>query len=168
MHDNRAPMCYRAGMWIPGFGRYKAGKGNRVGDQAPDFKALDQDSREVHLRAELGSLPIVLVFYPKASTPTCTKQMCNLRDGWQELQGKAKVFGVSYDKPPALKRFQEQQRLPFPLLSDAKREIARDYGVAGALAAARVSFVISPDGKIKAVVDGVKAASHTRQVLAAL
>lgn len=155
-------------MWIPGLGRYKAKAGNRVGDDAPDFKAVDQDGQEVRLSDQLGSLPLVLVFYPKASTPTCTKQMCNLRDGWESLQGKAKVYGVSYDKPASLKRFQQEQSLPFPLLSDSGREIARAYGVSGALVPARVSFVISPDGKIKAVIEGVKATTHTDQILSSL
>src|SRR5690606_9940834 len=71
----------RSAMWIPGLGRYKPQQGNRVGDAAPDFTLLNQDGREVHLRDELGDKPIALVFYPKASSMVCTKQMCSLRNG---------------------------------------------------------------------------------------
>jgi thioredoxin-dependent peroxiredoxin len=155
-------------MWIPGFGRYKAQPGNRVGDEAPDFTLTDHDGRKVTLREQLGALPLVLAFYPKAGTPTCTRQMCNLRDGWQELQSRAEVFGISYDKPEALKRFREEQSLPFALLSDADKSVARAYGVAGALVPARVSFVIGKDGRIKAVIENVIAQQHHKQILQAL
>ncbi|MBX3460081.1 MAG: peroxiredoxin [Planctomycetes bacterium] len=155
-------------MWIPGFGRYVAKPGNRVGDDAPDFTLPDQDGKQVRLKDQLGDLPVVLVFYPRASSPICTVQMCSLRNGWDALQAKAKVFGVSYDAPDALKRFKEQDRLPFALLSDPDKKVAKAYGVAGTFAAARVSFVISPDGKIKAVITDIKADNHNSQLLAAV
>jgi thioredoxin-dependent peroxiredoxin len=154
-------------VWIPGLGRYKPRPGNRPGDTAPDFALLDHDDRQVRLSAELGDKPVVLVFFPRASTPGCTKQMCSLRDGWQDLQGRVKVFGISYDRVPALHRFHEVQRLPFPLLSDAERNVAKLYGVNGALAAARVTFVIGTDGRIREVIDKVRTGRHAEEVLSA-
>ncbi|MCC7507893.1 MAG: peroxiredoxin [Planctomycetes bacterium] len=155
-------------MWIPGFGRYTAKPGNRVGDDAPDFTLLDQDGVPVKLKDQLGDKPIVLVFYPRASSPICTKQMCSLRDNWATVVQKAKVFGVSYDPPVALKVFQRNDKLPFTLLSDPDKRVAGAYGVAGLFAAARVSFVIAPDGKISAVITDIKASEHDRQVLDAV
>jgi peroxiredoxin Q/BCP len=155
-------------MWIPGLGRYKPQQGNRVGDDAPDFTLLNQDGREVHLRDELGDKPIALVFYPRASSMVCTKQMCSLRNGWAELGKKATVFGVSYDDPAALKKFKQDDNLPFDLLSDPDKQVAKQYGVAGTFVAARVSFVIGTDGKIKNVIDDITAGSHDDQLLTAV
>ncbi len=155
-------------MWIPGFGRYIAKPGNRVGDDAPDFKLLDQDGAQVSLKDQLGDKPIVLVFYPRASSPICTRQMCSLRDNWTAVMQKTRVFGVSYDPPAALKAFQQNDKLPFTLLSDPDKKVSGAYGVAGLFAAARVSFVIGSDGKIKAVITDVKAGDHDQQVLAAV
>lgn len=155
-------------VWIPGFGRYSPRMGNRVGDQAPDFTLTDQDGRSVHLADELGIRPVVLVFYPMAGSPVCTRQMCSLRDGWPELMSRAKVFGVSYDSVKNLQHFKEQEHLPFPLLSDPDKVVAKLYGVDGTFAAARVTFVIGVDGRIQAVIDNVKAADHAKQVLEAL
>lgn len=155
-------------MWIPGFGRYVAKAGNRVGDDAPDFTLRDQDGGQVRLKDQLGELPVVLVFYPRASSPICTMQMCSLRDDWGEIHKRAKIFGLSYDPPEALKRFQQSDKLPFALLSDPDKAVAKAYGVAGTFAAARVSFVIGQDGKIKAVITDIKATEHNKQLLAAV
>lgn len=155
-------------VWIPGFGRYSPRMGNRVGDPAPDFTLIDQDGGSVHLAEELGNRPVVLVFYPMAGSPVCTREMCSLRDGWPELMSKAKVFGISYDSVQNLQRFKEQEHLPFPLLSDPDKVAAKLYGVDGTFAAARVTFVIGVDGNIAAVIASVKAADHAQQVLKAL
>jgi thioredoxin-dependent peroxiredoxin len=56
-------------MWIPGFGKYVAQTGNRVGDNAPDFELIDDSGNRVRLSEQVGNLPVVLVFYPKAGTP---------------------------------------------------------------------------------------------------
>ena len=155
-------------VWIPGFGKYTAKQGNRVGDTAPDFTLKDQDGIDVTLSEQVGELPVLLVFYPRASSPVCTKQMCSLRNDWSKLSGKAKVFGLSYDPPAGLKKFKQDDNLPFTLLSDPDKVVANKYGVAGTFAAARVTFVIGTDGKITAVIEDIKASGHAEQVIAAL
>ncbi|MCA8945929.1 MAG: peroxiredoxin [Planctomycetes bacterium] len=155
-------------VWIPGFGKYTPKQGNRVGDDAPDFTLKDHDGNEVKLSGQVGDKPVVLVFYPRAGSPICTKQMCSLRDGWPELMAKAKVFGVSYDGVEQVRKFKEQQKLPFTLLSDPNKKVAKLYGVDGTFAAARVTFVIGTDGKIKAAIDSINANEHAKQVLKAL
>ena len=155
-------------VWIPGFGKYTPKQGNRVGDTAPDFTLKDHDGNEVKLSGQVGDKPVVLVFYPRAGSPICTKQMCSLRDGWTELMAKAKVFGVSYDSVEQVRKFKEQQKLPFTLLSDPNKKVAKLYGVDGTFAAARVTFVIGTDGKIKAAIDSINANEHAKQVLKAL
>lgn len=153
-------------MWIPGFGKY-SGK-PAVGDAAPSFSARNQDGVMASLADAPAHLLVVLVFYPRASSPICTKQMCSMRDGWGDLRGKATVYGVSYDQPAELKVFQQAQKLPFDLLSDPDKTIARAYGVAGLFAAARVSFVIGTDRRIKDVITDIKAKDHATQILSAL
>jgi thioredoxin-dependent peroxiredoxin len=94
--------------------------------------------------------------------------MCSLRDRWPEIQEKAKVYGISYDGQSALAKFRESQHLPFSLLSDADKAVAKAYGVSGMVAAARVSFVLTKDGVIHKVIEDVNMGEHDKQVLDAL
>ncbi|MBZ0137452.1 MAG: peroxiredoxin [Planctomycetes bacterium] len=155
-------------VWIPGFGRYKAQPGNRVGDHAPDFTLKDDGGHDVTLSHEVGERPVVLVFYPRAGSPICTRQMCSLRDGWGELTARARVFGISYDDVDAIRRFKHDEKLPFVLLSDSDKSVARKYGVHGTFAPARVTFVIDSSGKIESVIEHIKAGDHAAQILASL
>lgn len=155
-------------MWIPGFGKYTPRPGNRVDDEALDFTLMDQDGNSVRLHDQITDKPVVLVFYPRASSPICTRQMCSLRDGWRELMGKAKVFGLSYDPVASLKKFQQDDKLPIALLSDPDKVAAKAFGVDGLFAAARVTFVIGTDRRIKAVITSIDANGHAAQVLRAL
>ena len=140
----------------------------RLGETAPDFTLKDQDGKEVTMTEQLGEKPLVLVFYPRAGSPICTRQLCSLRDGWAELMQRAKVLGLSYDSVDKIRRFKQEDNLPFTLLSDSAHKVAKLYGVAGLFAAARVTFVIGTDGKIGAVIDSILAAEHARQILDAL
>jgi thioredoxin-dependent peroxiredoxin len=94
--------------------------------------------------------------------------MCSLRDRWEELGERARVLGISYDAPSALAKFRQGHNLPFPLLSDEDKAVAKAYGVAGMLAAARVSFVIGSDGVITAVIPEANTGGHAEEVLEAL
>jgi len=155
-------------MWIPGFGKYTPQPGNRVGDEVADFTLKNQDGLAVSLHDELAKKPAVLVFYPRASSPICTRQMCSLRDGWRDLMAKAGVFGISYDPVADLKKFAQADKLPITLLSDPHKVAARALGVNGLFAAARVTFVIGTDKRIKAVITKIDASDHAQQILALL
>jgi thioredoxin-dependent peroxiredoxin len=150
------------------------------GKKAPDFKAsvVGADYTEgstVKLSALKGSA-IVLYFYPKDDTPGCTKQACALRDGWSQISKKAKVFGISIDSVKSHEKFIKKHALPFPLISDEDQAIVKAYGVwveksmygKKYMGTERSTFVISADGKIKAVFPKVKPEEHYEQVLAAL
>ena len=146
-----------------------------VGEMAPDFTAAVVDG-ETETELTLSSLrgeTVVLVFYPKDSTPGCTIQACSLRDHWAELKGKARVFGVSADGAASHKKFISKRQLPYPLIADADKVICEAYGVwvqksmmgkkfAGV---ERSTFVIAPDGRIKAVLEKVSPLSHTEKLL---
>ncbi len=100
-----------------------------VGSTAPDFTLVNQDRQPVHLSDYRGR-PVVLAFFPAAFSSTCTHQLCTFRDGLSKLEAaKAQVFGISVDSFFALKAFQDQQSLAFPLLSDFNKEVIRQYDV---------------------------------------
>jgi peroxiredoxin len=101
-----------------------------VGNKAPDFTLLDQERAAVKLSDQIGSANIVLAFFPGAFSSVCTKEMSTLRDSMSQLKGLgAKVYGISTDTFFALKAWDEQQALGFPLLSDYNKEAIKAYDV---------------------------------------
>jgi peroxiredoxin len=100
-----------------------------VGSKAPDFTLNDQDRQPVTLTALQGR-PVVLAFFPAAFSSVCAQEMCTFRDSLARLnQAQAHVLGISVDTFFALKAFQVQQALTFPLLSDFNKQVIRDYDV---------------------------------------
>ena len=103
----------------------------RAGDKAPNFKLSDQDEREVNLQDFKGR-KLLLYFYPKADTPGCTKQACNVRDAKEQLADLGvDVIGISPDAPGKQKKFADKHDLGFTLLSDQDNKVARTYGAWG-------------------------------------
>ncbi len=102
-----------------------------MGDKAPGFTLMADDGREVSL-SDFRGQRVVLYFYPKASTPGCTKQACALRDVYTQIEAEnAVVIGVSPDPLARLAKFREKHDLPFILLSDPVHEVAEAYGAWG-------------------------------------
>jgi peroxiredoxin len=100
-----------------------------VGSAAPDFTLMNQDRQAVTLRDARGR-PVVLLFFPGAYSDTCIKELCTFRDRMSRFNDvDAQVYGISVDTFFALKAFQADQRLAFPLLSDFNKEVIRRYGV---------------------------------------
>jgi peroxiredoxin len=100
-----------------------------VGAAAPDFTLMNQDREPVTLSAGRGH-PVILAFFPAAFSSVCTRELCTFRDSLVQLaRANATVYGISVDTFFALKAFQAQQGLPFPLLSDFNKEVIRQYGV---------------------------------------
>lgn len=101
-----------------------------VGEKAPDFTMLNDESKLVTLSKELGQGPVILSFYVFDFTNTCQGQLCALRDSLGDLQAmRARVFGISTDSHHSHRIFKEQNRLNYPLLSDWNRTVSREYGV---------------------------------------
>jgi peroxiredoxin Q/BCP len=126
------------------------------GQEAPDFTARDQEGRSVTLSALRGR-PVVLVFYPGDDTPTCTRQLCELRDGWAGLAGSgAAVFGINAWSAESHRKFVLKFGFPFPLLVDEGGRIAAAYQ-AGGRVARRTVYVIGPDGIVRFARRGVPA-----------
>jgi peroxiredoxin Q/BCP len=146
------------------------------GDTAPDFTLPDQHDNPVAL-ADLKGKSVVLYFYPKADTPGCTTQACGVRDHRADYErAGAVVLGVSPDPVKKIAKFDEKYGLRFPLLADEDHAVAEAYGVwveksmygRTYMGNERSTFVIGPNGTIKAVLRKVKPAEHDELVLGAL
>jgi peroxiredoxin Q/BCP len=121
-----------------------------IGDTAPGFKLLEQDSKTVKL-SDFAGKKVLVYFYPKAETPGCTAQACSVRDSAEPLKKAGVVaLGISPDKPDIQKKFDEHHNLGFRLLSDLDHKTAEAYGVWGKsiFGITRSSFLIDEKGKI--------------------
>lgn len=143
----------------------------KVGDKAPDFQAAASDGSTVKLSDFAGKQNVVLYFYPKDDTPGCTKEACGVRDSIVDLKGlNAVVLGVSFDSVESHKKFIEKYKLPFLLLADTDKKIAKDYGIATdkSPVAPRVTFIINKAGKIAYMNPAVNPLTHADDVRTAL
>jgi len=147
-----------------------------AGIPAPDFTLLDDTSTPRKLSDYRGR-NVVLYFYPKDDTPGCTKESCDFRDvESQILRAGGVILGISLDDKESHQKFIKKFGLPFPLLSDEDAAVSRAYGVYKEKnmygkkywGIERSTFVIDPDGKLKAVFRKVKVDGHVDEVLTAL
>ncbi|WP_027127020.1 thioredoxin-dependent thiol peroxidase [Gelidibacter mesophilus] len=145
----------------------------KAGDKAPDFSAKDEQGNTVSLSDYKGK-KLVIFFYPKASTPTCTTEACNLRDNYADLKDKGyEILGVSADSQKRQSNFKNKFDFPYPLLADEGKEVIKAFDVWGEKkfmgktfdGIHRVTFVIDENGVIEKVIDKVKAKIHTEQIL---
>jgi thioredoxin-dependent peroxiredoxin len=138
------------------------------GERAPDFTLRDQDGEEVTLSSLRGQ-QVVLYFYPKASTPGCTKQACGIRDHSTDYADlNARVLGVSPDPVSRVKKFHDDNALDFTLLADEHRSVCAAYGVKKFWGAQRTTFVIDAEGTVARVLPKVSPKTHDDAVLQAL
>ncbi len=122
----------------------------QVGQPAPDFTLPDGDGRQWRLSDRRGRV-VVLLFYPGDETPVCTRQLCSVRDRWEDYEGTgAEVVGISTDSVESHRKFRENRRLPLTLLSDPEGRVIAAYGVRSWLPgrAARAVFVIDAGGVV--------------------
>ncbi|OYY93583.1 MAG: hypothetical protein B7Y41_11455 [Hydrogenophilales bacterium 28-61-23] len=143
-----------------------------IGSAAPDFDLYDA-ARGRHRLADYRGRWLVLYFYPRDETPTCTAEACNLRDGYAEFQARAvALLGVSLDDAASHAKFAQRHRLPFPLLVDPNAAVACAYGSLWDFGifrfAKRHTFVIDPDGRIAKVYREIVADHHAQEILADL
>ncbi|MBL4587829.1 peroxiredoxin [Candidatus Babeliales bacterium] len=141
----------------------------KVGGVAPDFELYDSDGL-VRTLSEFKGSPVVLYFFPKAGTPGCTKQACSLRDKYSDfIENNIVVLGISYDTVERLDRFKREYRLPFYLLSDAKKKVATLYGANRLffmnLFPRRMTFIIDKSGRIADVLPDVSIDTHSDTIL---
>src|SRR5438309_10815776 len=142
----------------------------QAGTAAPEFTAQTTTGKTVHLNDFRGK-KLVLYFYPKDDTPGCTVEACGLRDEYQKIREQgAEVLGVSVDSVESHQRFTEKFHLPFQLLADTDKNIAKAYGVLNDKSnmARLVTFLIDEHGKILKTFETVKPDQHPQEILDAL
>lgn len=120
------------------------------GTAAPDFTLRDGDGAEWRLSDHRGQV-VVLLFYPGDETPICTRQMCSVRDRWEDYAATgAEVVGISTNSVESHRKFAEHHELPLRLLADTERKVADMYGAQSLIPGkvARSVFVIDRNGVI--------------------
>jgi peroxiredoxin Q/BCP len=123
----------------------------KVNEPAPDFTLPDGKGEEWRLSDHRGKV-VVLLFYPGDETPVCTRQLCSLRDRWEDYMATgAEVVGISSDSVESHRKFAEHHQLPLRLLSDADRTVATLYGARSFIPGrvARSVFVIDAQGILR-------------------
>ena len=145
----------------------------KIGDNAPNFEAKDNQGNTIKL-SDYSGKKLVLFFYPKASTPGCTMEACNLRDNYQTFLAKGyDILGASADSAKRQQNWIDKHELPFPLLADEDKSVINAFGVWGPKkfmgreydGIHRTTFVIDEKGVIEDVISKVKTKAHTDQIL---
>jgi peroxiredoxin Q/BCP len=145
----------------------------KKGDQAPNFSALDQNGNK-HSLGDYKGKKLIIFFYPKANTPGCTAEACDLRDNFARFEaGNYALLGVSADNAKAQSNFKNKYEFPFPLLADEDKSVIQAFGVWGPKkfmgkeydGIHRTTFVIDENSVIEEVITEVKTKSHASQIL---
>jgi thioredoxin-dependent peroxiredoxin len=143
------------------------------GDKAPAFSGKDQDGT-THTLADYKGKKLVVFFYPKADTPGCTAEACDLRDNYQRFQANNyALLGVSADAAKKQAKFKEKYDFPFPLIADEDLSVIKAFGVWGPKkfmgrefdGIHRTTFVIDENGIIDEVIAKVETKAHAAQIL---
>jgi peroxiredoxin Q/BCP len=145
----------------------------KKGDKAPNFSAKDQDGM-LHSLADYKGKKLVVFFYPKANTPGCTAEACDLRDNFDRFTANNyALLGVSADNAKAQLNFKNKYDFPFPLLADEDKSVIEAFGVWGPKkfmgkeydGINRTTFIIDENGIIEEVISDVKTKAHAAQIL---
>ncbi|GLQ95586.1 peroxiredoxin [Dyella mobilis] len=166
-----AVICLSVLSALPVWGGVRQGN-PQIGQAAPAFRLQDQNGHW-HAPADYHGHWLVLYFYPRDFTPGCTTELCSFRDSITQLrQAGADVLGVSLDDVKSHGEFAAKYHVPFPLLSDANRQVAMRYGVltsaVGLHFAKRTTFLVDPNGKIAKIYRDVDPGKNAAQVLSDL
>ena len=145
----------------------------KKGDKAPIFSGIDESGNS-HSLGDYKGKKLVVFFYPKANTPGCTAEACDLRDNFSRFEANNfALLGVSADSQKAQSKFKDKFEFPFPLLADEDKSVIQAFGVWGPKkfmgkdydGIRRTTFVIDENGIIDEVISDVKTKEHASQIL---
>jgi thioredoxin-dependent peroxiredoxin len=145
----------------------------KIGDKAPNFSSKDQDGIS-HSLTDYKGKKLVVFFYPKANTPGCTAEACDLRDNFERFEANNyALLGVSADNAKAQGNFKSKYKFQFPLLADEDKSVLNAFEVWGPKTFMgrkydgihRTTFVIDENGIIDDIISEVKTKIHTSQIL---
>ncbi|GBD03872.1 Putative peroxiredoxin bcp [bacterium HR19] len=137
----------------------------KVGDEIQEFEGVLSSGQKITSK-ELKGKWVILFFFPKAFTPGCTKEVCNIRDRFENLKKYGvEIIGVSKDKLETQKKFKEKYNLPYELIADEKGEIIKKFGAGKPNGSAqRKTFIIDPEGKISFIFEKVNPDKHAEEI----
>lgn len=145
----------------------------KIGDFAPKFQCKDQNGNLISL-SDFKGKKIVIFFYPKANTPGCTAEACNLSDNYLKFKSLGyEIIGVSADSEKLQKKFSDKFNFPYSLLCDENKDVINAFGVWGLkkfmgkeyMGINRTTFIIDEKGKIINIIEKVKTKDHTNQII---
>ena len=145
----------------------------KEGDNAPNFSLTDNEGK-FHSLNDYSGKKLIIFFYPRANTPGCTAEACNLRDNFNDLKDKGySILGVSADSEKNQQSFSKKYDFPFPLLADIEKVMINAYGVWGPKkfrgkdydGIIRKTFLVDEKGIISRIIDKVKTKDHAAQIL---
>ena len=145
----------------------------KVGDHLPEFKSVNQDGEPVR-SSDYSGKKLVVFFYPKANTPGCTAEACDLNDNISILKKEGyQLLGVSADPVKNQKKFHEKFGFRYPLLADENREVIEKFGVwqlkkfmgREFMGIVRTTFIFDENAICTRVIDKVKTKEAAKQIL---
>ncbi|MCJ7467571.1 MAG: thioredoxin-dependent thiol peroxidase [Maribacter sp.] len=145
----------------------------KVGDKVPEFVSKDEEGNTIRLSDYKGK-KLIIFFYPRASTPGCTLEACNLRDNYEELRTQGfELLGVSADSSKKQYNFKKKYKFQFPLLADEDHTVINIFGVWGPKkfmgktfdGIHRKTFVLDGNQTIEKVIEKVNTTDHASQLL---
>tara|TARA_A100001011_G_scaffold190659_1_gene199324 strand:- start:1292 stop:1747 length:456 start_codon:yes stop_codon:yes gene_type:complete len=144
-----------------------------IGDKLPHFECVNENEEIINSNQLIGK-KLIVFFYPRANTPGCTAEACNLSDNYKTLVDLGyNIIGVSCDKPKSQKNFSNKYSFQYPLLADVDKKLVNLFGVWGPKkfkgkeyeGIHRMTFIFNEKGIVTRVIDKVKTKDHTNQIL---
>lgn len=145
----------------------------KVGDKLPQFEGTNQDGETIQSEKLIGK-KLVIFFYPKAMTPGCTAEACNLNENYEYLKKQGfQVLGISADSVMKQKKFHEKYNFEYDLIADENRDIIEKFGVwqlkkfmgREFMGIVRTTFIFDKNGICTEVIEKVKTKEHASQIL---
>ena len=145
----------------------------KIGDKLPNFECVNENEEIINSNHLIGK-KLIVFFYPRANTPGCTAEACNLSENYKTLMDLGyNIIGISCDKPKSQKNFSNKYGFQYPLLADVDKKLVNMFGVWGPKkfmgkeydGIHRMTFIFNEKGIVTRVIDKVKTKDHTNQIL---
>ena len=145
----------------------------KIGDEIPAFECLDNTGNVINSE-DLKGKKLIVFFYPRANTPRCTAEACNISDNYNELEEMGyNILGVSCDKVETQNKFSNKFGFQYPLLADTEKKLVKLFGVWGPKkfrgkeyeGINRMTFIFDEDLVLTRLIDKVKTKEHADQII---
>ena len=145
----------------------------KIGDKIPAFECLDNTGNVINSE-DLKGKKLIVFFYPRANTPGCTAEACNISDNYNELEEMGyNILGVSCDKVETQNKFSNKFGFQYPLLADTEKKLVKLFGVWGPKkfrgkeyeGINRMTFIFDEDLVLTRLIDKVKTKEHADQII---